>query len=115
MGNGVKRFLPCIVFFFFSSGPEMFFTSLVVSSQVIKEIRAITGLGLREAKEVVESLPQVKCAKIPLRALYVKVYAFRSATRRGPRCLRCGHREVTATAVLVDALLVRDSRQVARE
>lgn len=36
-----------------------FGTAVVISSQVIKEVRAITGLGLREAKEMVESLPQV--------------------------------------------------------
>lgn len=29
-------------------------------TQVIKEVRAVTGLGLREAKEMVESLPQVR-------------------------------------------------------
>ncbi len=33
--------------------------AVVALSQVIKEVRGITGLGLREAKEMVESLPQV--------------------------------------------------------
>lgn len=33
--------------------------AVVLFSQVIKEVRGVTGLGLREAKEMVESLPQV--------------------------------------------------------
>lgn len=48
--------------------PHALLTSIrptVASAQVIKEVRGITGLGLREAKEVVESLPQVKGIAAP--------------------------------------------------
>ena len=41
-----------------SSCAHMFFVAVPLC-QVIKEVRVITGLGLREAKEMVESLPQV--------------------------------------------------------
>ncbi|CAN0422935.1 unnamed protein product, partial [Discosporangium mesarthrocarpum] len=33
--------------------------TLTLTPQVIKEVRAVTGLGLKEAKDAVEALPQV--------------------------------------------------------
>lgn len=39
--------------------PRRVHTRRWTHDQVIKEIRAITGLGLREAKELVEGLPKV--------------------------------------------------------
>lgn len=44
--------------------PVVVLAAFLVSCQVIKEVRVITGLGLREAKEMVESLPQVRKAAL---------------------------------------------------
>lgn len=55
-------------FFFFSRHTRSIACPL---PKVIKEVRTITGLGLREAKEVVETLPQVRAIieeEIPARS-----------------------------------------------
>ena len=57
----------CFFFFFHATHARL----LCPLPKVIKEVRTITGLGLREAKEVVETLPQVRAIieeEIPARS-----------------------------------------------